>query len=437
MTEQEKEEFSFIKEKIKEKPVNKKRLLRHGIYTVGFAVLFGVVACFVFTFLRPKMEEWLYPKEDGKITFPEDELVMETEQPATEQLLEKETQATEETEEETEQGTQTQANAVRELEISDYQMLQNKIYAVGKEANRSVVTVTGVTSDTDWYNNVYESNGQASGVIIGNNGSELLILTEHNVVQEAEQIHVTFINDVTVDAALKKYDGNTGIAILTVGLNLIDESTKNELTYASLGNSLAVSQGNIVIAIGSPLGTNYSVGIGNITSVGNVIQTVDAAYTVFTTDIVGNSNSNGVLLNMEGEIVGLVMQGYGGGGENATLTAVSISELKKLIEMLSNGMDIPYLGIMAVTVTDQISEAYDLPQGIYIKEVLLDSPAFEAGLQSGDVIVEMNGEAIYSIEAYESKLLELTPGEEVEIAVSRQGMDEYLSVKYSVTAGKL
>ena len=355
MTEQEKEEFSFIKEKIKEKPVNKKRLLRHGIYTVGFAVLFGVVACFVFTFLRPKMEEWLYPKEDGKITFPEDELVMETEQPATEQLLEKETQATEETEEETEQGTQTQANAVRELEISDYQMLQNKIYAVGKEANRSVVTVTGVTSDTDWYNNVYESNGQASGVIIGNNGSELLILTEHNVVQEAEQIHVTFINDVTVDAALKKYDGNTGIAILTVGLNLIDESTKNELTYASLGNSLAVSQGNIVIAIGSPLGTNYSVGIGNITSVGNVIQTVDAAYTVFTTDIVGNSNSNGVLLNMEGEIVGLVMQGYGGGGENATLTAVSISELKKLIEMLSNGMDIPYLGIMAVTVTDQIS----------------------------------------------------------------------------------
>ena len=204
-----------------------------------------------------------------------------------------------------------------------------------------------------------------------------------------------------------------------------------------LGNSNTVAQGNIAIAIGSPLGTNYSIGTGNITSVGNVIQTIDATYTVFTTDIVGNSSSSGVLLNLEGEIVGLVMQDYSGNGEDNTLTAISISEVKKLIEMLSNGNDIPYLGLRVVTVTDQIAADYELPKGIFVKEVLLDSPAFEAGLQNGDVIVEIGGEEISTIDAYEDKVLALEPGTVIPIIVNRQGMDEYLRLECRVMVGIL
>ena len=180
-------------------------------------------------------------------------------------------------------------------------MLQNKIYAIGKEANRAVVTVTGVVSNTDWYNNSFESNGQASGVIIGESGNKLLILTEHKVVQPAEEIHVTFIDDAMAKASLRKYDGNTGIAILTVEIKQLGAKTRERISCAKLGNSLNVSQGNIAIAVGSPLGTNYSIGTGNVTSVGNVIETMDHTYSVFTTDIVGNSNSSGVLLNLEGE----------------------------------------------------------------------------------------------------------------------------------------
>ncbi len=202
-----------------------------------------------------------------------------------------------------------------------------------------------------------------------------------------------------------------------------------------MGNSLTVEQGNIAIAIGSPLGTNYSIGTGNITSVGNVIQTADATYTVFTTDIAGNSNSSGALLNLNGEIVGLVMQDYNENLDNNTLTAISISELKKIIEMLSNGRDIPYLGLKVLAVTEEIAKENDLAQGIYIKEVMLESPAFEAGLQSGDVIVKMGGEEIYTVPTYESKVLELEPEEPIEIVVSRQGMDEHLRLK--VMAGRL
>ena len=277
----------------------------------------------------------------------------------------------------------------------------------------------------------------ASGVIIGDNGSELLILTEHKVVKDAGQIHVTFIDDVTVNAYLKKYDGNTGIAILSVALEDVGESTRNRILYGALGNSNTVAQGNIAIAIGSPLGTNYSIGTGNITSVGNVIQTIDATYTVFTTDIVGSSNSSGVLLNLNGEIVGLVMQDYSGNGDDNTLTAISISEVKKLIEMLSNGKDIPYLGLRVVTVTDKIAADYELPKGIFVKEVLLDSPAFEAGLQNGDVIVEIGGEEISTIDAYEEKVLALQPGSMIPVIVNRQGMNEYLRLECRVTVGIL
>lgn len=431
MAEQEKEEFAFIKEKIKQKPINKKRLCRQGIYTAGLAVLFGVVASFIFTMMCPMMENWLHPREDPTITFPGDELATEQELEETET----EVPATELPTEDLQQQTETIVE--KELELSDYQMLQNKIYAIGKEANRSVVTVTGVVSDTDWYNNSYESEGQACGIIIGDNGSELLILTEHKVVMDAEDISVTFIDDVTVAASLKKYDGNTGIAILAVNMALVEDATRERISYAVLGNSLMIAQGNIAIAIGSPLGTNYSIGTGNITSLGNVIQTTDITYSIFTTDIVGSSNSSGVLLNLNGEVVGLVMQAYNGSGDDNTLTAISVSELKQVIEMLSNGKDIPYLGLKAVTVTDKIAADYDIPKGVYIKEVLLDSPALEAGLQSGDVIVEMDGDEIFTIEEYEEKVLSLEPGEVIEIAVNRQGMNEYVRVDCSVTAGSL
>lgn len=121
--------------------------------------------------------------------------------------------------------------------------MQNKLYAVGREANRFVVTVTGVKSDTDWFNNSYESRGQASGIIIADSGQELLILTERKVISDAQEVYVTFINDVTVEASMKHYDGNTGIAVLSVPRSQVDEDTMNAISVAKLGNSLTTMQG--------------------------------------------------------------------------------------------------------------------------------------------------------------------------------------------------
>lgn len=420
MQENKQDKYEFISEKIKEKPINKRKILFRMGFTVVMAVVFGIVACFVFTLCQPKMEELLHPKEDPSISIPKDEPEIETE------TLE---QPTEENEPETEQ---TQEVIQEKMTLDDYQELQNEMYAIGREANRSVVGVTGVKSNTDWFNNAYESKGQGSGIIIANNGQELLILTERKVIAEAQSIYVTFMNDTSVEASIKKYDGNTGIAVLSVPLSEVDADTMNAITVAVLGNSLGVMQGTLALAVGSPLGTNYSILTGNITSSSYSISTIDANYSIFTTDIVGSKNGSGALINLKGEVIGLITQGYSNDGDQNTLTAISISELKPVIEMLSNNQDIPYIGLEVITVSNTIAKDNDIPKGVYIKGVKMDSPAMAAGLQSGDVITEIDGEAVYSVEGYETKLLSLPPGNEADVTIQRQGNDGYKEIECHV-----
>lgn len=466
MQEKEKGGFSFINEQIKEKPLNKKRLIKKALFTVVLAVIFGTVAALVFSLLQPEFSNWFYPEEKPVVTIPKDD-VTETEesgqddtQESTEQKdtenngQQGENKEPENGQQETEEAGNSQQeqtdepetehntgdvsnNETQELELADFQKLQNKLYAVGKEANKSIVTVTGVKSDTDWFNNPYESKGQASGIIVAENSRELLVLTERKAIADAQEIYVTFINDVSVKAEMKKYDGNTGIAVLSVKTSELTESTKNAITVAVLGNSLTVAQGTIAIAIGSPLGTNYSILTGNITSTTNSISTIDHNYSVFTTDIVGSSNGSGALVNVDGEIIGIVMQGYSSAGDENTLTAISISELKALIEMLSNGQDIPCIGLEVTTVTAAIEREYEIPKGAYIKDVCMDSPAMAAGLQNGDVITEIDGDEILTAENYEKKLLSLKPEDTVEVKIERQGPEGYTEIICTVEVSVL
>lgn len=430
MQENEKQEYAFIREKIKDKPFQKRKLALHVLLTIVIAVVFGVVACATFTFLQPKMQKWMYPEEDPKITIPRDE-----EETETEEKKEEDTQEEAGQEGDTEQTVAPETP--QELTLEDYQKLQNQMYAVGRTANNYIVTVTGVKSDTDWFHNSYESKGQGSGIIIGNNGRELLILTEKKVISDAQDIFVTFVNDVSASATIKKYDGNTGITVLSVLLSDLGEETLGKISIATLGNSKVINQGTLVMAVGSPTGANYSILTGTVTSNSNTITTIDSTYTVFTTDIVGSSSGSGALINLDGEVIGLVMQGYSSSEDENTLTAVSISELKSVIEMLSNNQDIPYLGLQVTTVTQLIQDEYDIPKGVYIKDVMMDSPAMAAGLQSGDVIVEVNGETITSAKMYENSILSLTPGDTVKMVINREGNNKYHEVTCNVEVGVL
>lgn len=438
------QEFAFIKEKIKNKPINKRRILLRLGYNLLCAVIFGTAACFVFVLLKPYMEEWLYPESESKISIPKDDLPQEEGDDKEEegQEHEEDPDVQENPADVVQREPETKPEepptvVVEELELEDYQDLQNKLYDIGKQANKSVVTVTGVTSNKDWFDTPYENENSSSGIIIGNNGQELLILTEKKIIANAQEINITFIDGTEVSASLKKYDGNTGIAVIGVPLTEIPRTTMEKTGTAVLGNSYMLTQGTAVIAVGSPLGTNYSILCGTITSSQNRVSTIDTNYTVFTTDMVGSAGGSGVLLNLKGEIVGLVLQDFSNQNDRNTITALSVSELKQIIEDLSNNRSVPYIGLRLSTVTDQIAQEFGIPGGVYIKSVELDSPAMRAGLQEADVITAINGEEITTVEQYFQKIYEKQPEDTVSITIKRQNGNEHVDLECTAIVGIL
>lgn len=410
----------FVREKIKDKPKNRKRLIVKFCSAALSGVVFALAATLVFLMLFPLVEK----KMDTE-TVPG---TLDSSQ------LQKETQ-TQSTEPETD--TQKESPVVKtEISLEDYQKIQTELYAIGNRANKSIVTITGVVSDTDWFNNSYEREGQGSGTIIGETGSRLFILTERKVIKGASKIKVTFINDTVAPAEVLKYDGNTGLVVLSVSKSDLETATLAAISVMEMGSANTVHKGSVVIALGSPLGTNYSILTGNITATNNEISTADSNYSVYTTDIVANKNGSGILINTDGQLVGLVMQDYSASSAS-TLTAVDISELKPVMELLLADKDIPYLGVQASTVTDKIASTYKIPKGIYIKEVDMDSPAMNTGLQSGDVIVRLAGKDVTTVASYSEIVLGLEPGENYQIVVKREGSDGYKIITYEIKAGIL
>ena len=410
----------FVREKIKDKPKNYKRLWIKLLTAAGCGIVFALTAVLVMLFMLPTLR--------GK---------MLENMPQT-QLCDSQTDDTQDTPAETqsEEDTQETQTQNKEFTIDDYQKIQTQLYAIGNLANKSIVTITSVVSDTDWFNNSYEREGQGSGTIIGDEDGKLLILTERRIIKDASKISVTFIDDTVAPAELIKYDGNTGLAVLEVEKTKMESSTLSVIGVMSMGNSNSVHKGSIVIALGSPLGTNYSILTGSITSTSNEISTEDCNYSVYTTDIVANKNGSGILINTDGEMIGVVMQNYSAASTGA-LTAVDANELKEIIALLSDSKDVPYLGVHISTVTEKIANTYGIPKGVYIKEVEMDSPAMNAGLQSGDVILKIDDQDITTADSYTEAVLGLTLKETYSVVFMREGSNGYKELTCDIEAGIL
>lgn len=419
--------MEFIREKIKEKPISKKRVVKQLGIAALCGIVFAVTACLVMLLCMPMLQNALLAGVPGN---------SQQESTGTE---EDSNQTQEESETDSKLPSTQRPDIIPDVSLSleDYQELQNKLYVIGNNANKSIVTVTTVMSETDWMDNSYEIEGQGSGMIVYADTNYYYVLTEKRVIQDATKVRVSFIDGMAADATLLKYDGNTGVTILAVEKRQVSEETAKEISVARFGNSYAVANGTIVIALGSPLGTNYSILTGNITSNSNEIMTLDKNYDVFTTDIVASEKGSGFLINTKGELVGMVIQSFSGSQEMNTLTAVSISDINAVIQRLVQGKDIPYVGLYVSTITKEISETHKLPIGVFIKEVKTDSPAMYAGLQSGDIITQINGEDIYSTATYSSKIQMLLPGTTCEVTVQRQNGDNYMEIKCEVQLGVL
>lgn len=429
----------FMIEKIKERPINRKKLLRRTMITASMAVIFGLIACITFLVLEPVISNWLYPEEEPQIVvLPED-----LEEMSPEDMLAENIPTESPSPEGEQEGVVLEKEQIDEilsgvvLDRQNYKEIYAALSDYVMELNHYMVTVTAVTSNIDWFNTVQESKNQTSGMIITDNGKELLILADASYLSSAESLTLTFYTGDQVDAEVKQTDSYTNLAVLSVPLEDLPAGMKKEnLNYPTLGSSNTKLTGIPVIAMGSPMGTSNSIGYGMITSASSIFFVPERNFKIIQTDIIGSQNASGVLFNLDGQVVGIITGTKTGFDMKNVIYAYGISEMKKVMEKLSNGSAMAYLGISGLNVTPEASGDLGVPLGGFVKKVDIDSPAMLAGIQQGDVIINIDGRSISTFNEYTNIIMQLEPGKTVELTVKRKAQDEYKEMKFTMEAGE-
>lgn len=418
------EEYRFVKEVIKEKPVDFRGVLLKGAAFLAGAVVFGLVSALVFVRFLPVVQDKL-PGE-SRIVFAEDDPIV-TATPTPTVTPTSVPQATD--------VPIASEHVSDEITLDTYQALFDEMNAIAKDAMRSVVTVTGISSNEDWFNITTESIKQASGVVIAQSNQEFYILTEYRAVSEVDRIMITFHDGSMADGRYQMHDPNTGITVLKVAMADLPNGKVADMKIATLGNSYFIQQGEAVIAIGSPMGYSNSIVHGQVTSTTSTVSTYDVQYNLLITNILGSADGSGVLIDLSGNVIGIIAQDFSDESHKNVITGLPVSQLKSLISVLSNDGEIPYLGIIGQNVTSEITKQTGMPKGIYVNDVHTDSPALKAGIQNADIITAYNGKVIENMYQYSEHVSKSKPGDVVDITVMRKGAEGYVEFEFQVTLG--
>lgn len=405
--------FSFMQEKIKEKPVYANPLVKKALRCILGGALFGGTALLIWALALPRINNRMEKNEIQEIQIPEETVDSGTD-------------------DKSEDESPVYITETVSMELKDYEKMYQQLMQIGNQVSKSLVDISAVKTDTDWFDEALTSHKSVAGLIIGDNGMELLILTEHEKVKDGD-LKVRFYDHTEAAGTLKKYDSNTGLAVISVNLSDVDSSTRDVISYAELGSSKSLRSGQPVIVVGNPTGSNGSLLFGNLTSVTQTAELYDSSYNILTTDILKSSNGSGVVADWSGKIVGLLQEKTEVEGQDNTIQAYGISDVKDLIEHLSNNQDIVYMGIVGADVTTSISEQENIPIGVYVSEVSLDSPAITAGIQPGDIITEINGQAIVNLKDIVATLLKCSSGQTVDVRYKRADASGYQDLQASVT----
>ncbi len=332
------------------------------------------------------------------------------------------------------------------------------VTAIANNCLPSVVSITnrGVTEVRTMFG-TYQQDAESSGsgIIIGENETELLIVTNYHVVSGSSELSVVFSYDEDSDdpslvsARVKGYEADKDLAVIAVSLDDITDEMRSKIKIATIGDSSNLVLGQEVVAIGNALGYGQSVTTGIISALGRNVTVSDdnggsITNKLIQTDAAINpGNSGGALLNMNGELIGINSVKVSSSSVEGMGYAIPISDVQSIIEelMLKETRDVVaeekqgYLGINPIDVTNDIYEAYDMPVGVYIYNVYEGSPAEAAGLVKGNIITKFDGQTIKNREALMSLLTYYRAGETVEIVAMVQSAEGYVEKTFQVTLG--
>ncbi|MCQ2537630.1 MAG: trypsin-like peptidase domain-containing protein [Lachnospiraceae bacterium] len=290
------------------------------------------------------------------------------------------------------------------------------------------------------YENEYESNG--SGILVSLNDNELLIVTNNHVVKDATSVAVTFIDDTVCKATVKAVEESADLAVLAVNFSDLSKETIEKIRIATIGDSSKLEIGEMVVAIGNALGYGQSTTVGYVSALDRKIEINGSTLTLIQTDAAINpGNSGGALLNSRGELIGINNAKLADDSIEGMCFAIPISRALPIIEELFTRVEIPegdqaYLGIVSQTISEAEANAFNMPVGVYIKEVVEDSAADKAGLKQGHIIVKINDKTVTSDEEL-ARIFTYTKGNTqgtVTVMVLENGV--YVEKTYDIVFGK-
>ena len=329
---------------------------------------------------------------------------------------------------------------------------------VAANAMPSLVTISTMTVEEmrNFFGGTqqYEVQGAGTGVIVGENDKELLIATNYHVVEGASSLSVGFIDEHSVEAAVKGSDVNNDLAVVAVKLSDIPDDTMEQIKIATIGDSDTLQLGDQVVAIGNALGYGQSVTSGYVSALDRDLTLTDESGNTITstgliqTDAAINSgNSGGALLNMKGELIGINEAKSSGTSTGASVDnigfAIPIDKAQSSLQEMMNletrekvdASQASYMGIQGQDVSTEASELYGVPEGAVVVEVVDGSPADKAGIQQGDIITELDGRTVSSMTQLQDTLQYYAAGEKVDVVVQRSGDNGYEAQTLSITLG--
>jgi len=351
---------------------------------------------------------------------------------------------------ETEKSTQASENTV----TASSQGSEKTVAEVAKEAMPSVVAITNMMR--------YQQNGfsifgevqketelpaSGSGVIVGQNDTELLIATNNHVIQDSNSLTVSFIDESTANAQVKGTDATVDLALVSVKLSDISPETREKIKAIKVGSSDDMEVGDPVVAIGNALGYGQSVTSGIISAKNRDVQTKEGVSKglIQTDAAINPGNSGGALLNMQGELIGINVAKYADTDVEGMGYSIPSSAAEGILSSLSNLTTrdkVPegeqgVLGVQVKDIDAQTAESFAMPKGIYIFKVLEDTGAENSAIQERDIITKLDGQGVYTTADLKSLLSKYRAGEEVKLTLMRQdGSGKYNEMEVKVVLGK-
>ena len=295
----------------------------------------------------------------------------------------------------------------------------------------------------------YESESCGSGIIVGENDTELLICTNNHVVEGARELTVSFIDESSYQAQIKGTDPSNDLAVVAVNLEDIDQDTLSQIKIAKLGDSDEMRVGEQVVAIGNALGYGQSVTTGIVSAKERTIDVQEGRSIYSYEDLIQTDaainpgNSGGALLNMNGELIGINSAKASSSGVEGMGYAIPVSKAQPILEKLMNREtrnmvdedEAAYMGISGEGVSSEAVQLYNVPAGIYLTQVAEDSPAAKAGLQVGDIITAFDDVQVITMDELKDRLQYYKGGETVEMTVQSAANGAYTEKTVSITLG--